>query len=130
MTRKRTGTPWMPAPEFARTLTGLTVNLLVRDVAASLPFYTEVLGLRSLYSDEDFAALEGPEGWHMMLHADHTLDHSPTETARLSEPGKRGTGAEIRVLGLPFRTAGVSAGSKMSTATCSRSASRLSSWRR
>ena len=93
MTRKRTGTPWMPAPEFARTLTGLTVNLLVRDVAASLPFYTEVLGLRSLYSDEDFAALEGPEGWHMMLHADHTLDHSPTETARLSEPGKRGTGA-------------------------------------
>lgn len=100
MTRKRTGTPWMPASEFARTLTGLTVNLLVRDVPASLPFYTEVLGLQSLYSDEDFAALEGPEGWHMMLHADHTLDHSPAETARLTEHGKRGTGAEIRILGL------------------------------
>ncbi len=90
----------MPAPEFARTLTGLTVNLLVRDVAASLPFYTDVLALRLLYGDEDFAALEGPEGWHMMLHADHTLDHSPVETARLSEEGKRGTGAEIRILGL------------------------------
>ncbi|TMD89389.1 MAG: VOC family protein [Chloroflexi bacterium] len=100
MTRKRTGTPWMPAPEFARTLTGLTVNLLVRDVAGSLPFYTEVLELRLLYGDEDFAALEGPGGWHMMLHADHTLDHSPVETARLLEPGKRGTGAEIRILGL------------------------------
>src|SRR6266702_1614597 len=70
--RKRTGTPWMPAPEFARTLTGLTVNLLVRDVAASLPFYTDVLALRLLYGDEDFAA----------------------------EEGKRGTGAEIRILGL------------------------------
>jgi catechol 2,3-dioxygenase-like lactoylglutathione lyase family enzyme len=100
MTRKRTGVPWMPAPEFARSLNGLTVNLLVRDVNASLPFFTEVLGLKLLYSDEDFAALEGPEGWHMMLHADHTLDHSPAETTRLAEPGKRGTGAEIRILGL------------------------------
>jgi hypothetical protein len=36
----------------------------------------------------------------MMIHADHTLDHSPVETARLSGPGKRGTGAEIRILGL------------------------------
>jgi catechol 2,3-dioxygenase-like lactoylglutathione lyase family enzyme len=100
MTRKRTGPPWMPAPDFARLLTGLSVNLLVRDVPASLPFYTEVLGLKLLYGDEDFAALKAPEGWHMMLHADHTLDHSPTETARLVEPGKRGTGAEIRILGL------------------------------
>jgi catechol 2,3-dioxygenase-like lactoylglutathione lyase family enzyme len=90
----------MPAPDFARTLTGLSVNLLVREVPTSLPFYTEVLGLRLLYGDEDFAALEGPGGWHMMIHADHTLDHSPVETARLSEPGKRGTGAEIRILGL------------------------------
>jgi catechol 2,3-dioxygenase-like lactoylglutathione lyase family enzyme len=92
--------PWMPAHEFARTLTGLTVNLLVRDVPSSVPFYTEVLGLELLYGDEDFAALEGPGGWHMMLHADHTLDHSPPETARLSADGKRGTGAEIRILGL------------------------------
>jgi catechol 2,3-dioxygenase-like lactoylglutathione lyase family enzyme len=100
VTRKRTGVPWMPAPDFARKLTGLTMNLLVRDVAASLPFYTEVLGLTVLYSDEDFAALEGPGRWHMMLHADHTLDHSPAEMARLAEPGKRGAGAEIRILGL------------------------------
>ena len=100
MTRKRTGVPWMPAPEFARTLSGLTVNLLVRSVAASLPFYTDVLGLNLLYCDEDFAALEGPGRWHMMLHADHTLDHSPMEIARLADLGKRGTGAEIRILGI------------------------------
>jgi catechol 2,3-dioxygenase-like lactoylglutathione lyase family enzyme len=100
LTRKRTGDPWMPAPEFARELTGLSVNLLVSDVAASAPFFSEILGLDLLYSDPDFAAFRGPDGWHMMLHADHTLDHSPREMARLSVEGKRGTGAEIRIMGL------------------------------
>jgi catechol 2,3-dioxygenase-like lactoylglutathione lyase family enzyme len=90
----------MPAPEFARTLEGISLNLMVRDIALSLPFYTEVLGLKALYSDPDFAALEDPAGRHMMLHADHTLDHSPAETARLSGGAKRGTGAEVRILGL------------------------------
>lgn len=99
MTRLRTGTPWMPAPEFARQLTGLNVNLIVPDVEESLSFFTEVLQLKKLYSDVDFAALEGPSGWHLMLHADHTLDHSPAETARLTAPGRRGTGAEIRLMG-------------------------------
>ena len=89
----------MPSAEFARLLTGLNLNLIVQDVQASLPFYTEVLQLKLLYSDPDFAAFEGPGGWHLMLHADHTLDHSPTETARLAAPGKRGTGAEIRLMG-------------------------------
>jgi len=28
-----------------------------------------------------------------MQPADHTLDHCPAETARLTAPGKRGTGA-------------------------------------
>jgi hypothetical protein len=34
-----------------------------------------------------------------MLHADHTYDHHPLY-ARLQTPGQRGTGAELRVLGL------------------------------
>ena len=80
-------------------LTGLNMNLIVADIDASLPFFADVLQLKKLYSDVDFAAFEGPDGWHLMLHADHTLDHSPTETARLSAPGKRGTGAEIRIMG-------------------------------
>ncbi len=90
----------MPAREFARTLSGLSINLLVPDIERSLPFYTGVLELKVLYSDPDFAALEGPDGWRMMLHADHTLDHSPSETGRLQASGVRGTGAEIRILGL------------------------------
>ena len=100
MTRLRTSDPWMPAPEFARTLGSIGVNLIVPSVPDSLPFYTDVLNLKLLYSDVDFAALEGVGGWRMMLHADHTLDHSAVETARLAQPGKRGTGAEIRILGV------------------------------
>ena len=90
----------MPAPQYSKQLTGLTANLIVRDIESSLPFYREVLGLKVLYSDPDFAALEGPPGVRMMLHADHTLDHSELETARLVTPGKRGTGAELRILGI------------------------------
>lgn len=98
MTRLRTGDPWMPSTEYGRRLTGLTVNLLVSDIAASLPFYIDVLGLKALYSDPDFAALEG-DGVQMMLHADHAYDRFAPEIARLAEPAKRGTGAEIRIMG-------------------------------
>src|SRR5260370_20943903 len=90
----------MPAPEFARMLSGLNINLIVRDVEASLAFFTDVLQLKKLYSDPDFAAFEGPSGWHLMLHADHTLDHSPAETARLSAPRTRGTGATTPLMGV------------------------------
>jgi hypothetical protein len=100
VTRKRTGHPWMPASQYAAYLTGLSVNLLVRDIAWSLPFHIEVLELKALYCDPDFAALEGGPGVRIMLHADHTLDHSPTEAARLTVAGKRGAGAEIRILGV------------------------------
>ena len=99
MTKKRTGDPWIPGPEYGRLLKGLTVNLIVRDVAAALPFYTEVLELRLHYSDPDFAALEGEDGVRVTLHADHTYDGQP-EASRLATPGKRGTGAEIRLMGL------------------------------
>jgi len=34
----------MPAAQYARTLEGLTVNLLVRDITVALPFHRQVLG--------------------------------------------------------------------------------------
>ena len=86
----------MSAADYGRTLVGLTLNLLVRDVATSLPFYTEVLGFRDLHHDPDFAALER-EGVRLMLHADHTYAAQPW-APRLAERGKRGFGAEIRCL--------------------------------
>jgi hypothetical protein len=67
----RTGTPWMPAPDYGRSLHGLTMNLLVRNIDETLPFHQEVLGATVVYSDPDFAVLRhGDAEW--MLHADHT----------------------------------------------------------
>ena len=31
----RTEDPWMPAPEYGRSLKGLSINLLVRDIESS-----------------------------------------------------------------------------------------------
>lgn len=98
MTTKRTGEPWMTPPEYGRTLVGLSVNLIVRDVKRSVPFYTDVLGFRVLYHDVDFAALER-DGARIQLHADHTYDRQPW-APRLAADGKRGLGAEIRLMGL------------------------------
>jgi catechol 2,3-dioxygenase-like lactoylglutathione lyase family enzyme len=88
----------MSAADYGRTLSGLSVNLIVRDVARSLPFYTRVLELRVLYSDEDFAAFER-DGVKLQLHADHAYARMPW-ASRLQEDSPRGVGAEIRILGI------------------------------
>ena len=46
----RTNEPWMPAAQYARTLRGLTLNLIVRDVAAAVEFQKEVLGAQVVYA--------------------------------------------------------------------------------
>ena len=97
MTKKRTGEAWMPADEYGRKMPRFTVNLLVRDMARSVAFYKRVLGATVQYSDPDFAALE-LAGLEFMLHADHTYDHHPLH-ARLTQ-GERGSGAELRLLGV------------------------------
>ena len=89
----------MSADEYGRSLAGLSLNLLVRDIDRSLPFYTGVLGFRDLHHDPDFAALER-DGITLVLHADHTYAAQPW-ASRLAEKGKRGFGAEIRILGIP-----------------------------
>jgi predicted enzyme related to lactoylglutathione lyase len=98
MTMTRTGEAWMPADEYGRALPKFSVNLLVRDVSRSVSFYQQVLGAAVRYSDADFAALV-LNGVDFMLHADHTYDHHPLHT-RLQRGGKRGTGAELRVMGI------------------------------
>jgi catechol 2,3-dioxygenase-like lactoylglutathione lyase family enzyme len=88
----------MSAADYGRTLSGLSVNLIVRDVARSVPFYTDVLELRLLYSDEDFAAFER-DGVKLQIHADHAYARMPW-AARLRDESRRGLGAEIRILGI------------------------------
>jgi predicted enzyme related to lactoylglutathione lyase len=98
MTMTRTGDAWMPADEYGRGLPKFSVNLLVRDVAKSISFYEHVMGATVRYRDADFAALV-LDGIAFMLHADHTYDHHPLHK-RLQGPGKRGAGAELRVMGI------------------------------
>jgi predicted enzyme related to lactoylglutathione lyase len=98
MTKKRTADAWMPAKEYGKKMPVFTVNLLVRDIQSSLPFYRDVLGAKVHYADADFAALN-LQGLEFMLHADHTYDHHPLYS-RLRQGGPRGTGAELRVMGI------------------------------
>jgi len=92
------GEPWMPADDYGRRLPGFTVNLLVRDLARSVAFYTGVMGAKSHYRDADFAAME-LAGIEFMLHADHTYDQHPL-APRLAAAAPRGTGAELRLFGV------------------------------
>jgi len=96
--KRRTGEPWMTASEYGATLAGASLNLIVRDVGAAAGFYRELLGFEELYSDADFAALEG-HGLKLQLHADHTWEHMPWH-ARLASGERRGLGVELRILGL------------------------------
>jgi uncharacterized glyoxalase superfamily protein PhnB len=100
MSMRRTGSSWMPADDYGRQMPKFSVNLLVRDVEKSLPFYLNVLGATARYADEDFAAMS-LAGFEFMLHSDHTYDHHPL-SKRLAAAGHaaRGTGAELRVMGI------------------------------
>jgi catechol 2,3-dioxygenase-like lactoylglutathione lyase family enzyme len=97
LTTKRTGDPWLSPPEYGRTLGGASLNLIVREIGRSVPFYVELLGFRAHYTDADFAALEG-HGIKLQLHADHTWEHMPWH-GRLAAGEPRGLGAEVRILG-------------------------------
>jgi catechol 2,3-dioxygenase-like lactoylglutathione lyase family enzyme len=79
-------------------LPAFMANLLVRDVARAIPFYRDVLGGVSHYSDPDFAAVK-VGGAELMLHADHTYDKHPWHE-RLVAGERRGLGAELRLFGI------------------------------
>lgn len=95
--KKRKGDPWMPAKEYGRTLTGLSINLLVQDLDKALLFQRQVLGVKIVYSDPDFAVLEG-YGGEWMLHADHTYENHPLAMVATGAR-RRGAGVELRLHG-------------------------------
>ncbi len=57
MAKKRVGDPWMPAADYSRTLKGLSLNLLVADIDASVAFAKTVLLADTVYAGPDFAVL-------------------------------------------------------------------------
>jgi catechol 2,3-dioxygenase-like lactoylglutathione lyase family enzyme len=93
--------PFMSAADYGRSLRGLGINLLVRDVARSVAFAREVLGATVVYSDPDFAVLRhgsGESGAEWMLHADHTYSSHPLLTLT-GDGAIRGAGVELRLHG-------------------------------
>lgn len=95
MAKKRIGDPWMPAAKFSRTLKGISLNLLVTDIDASVAFARTVLQAETVYADPDFAVLTR-NGANWILHADHTYDKHPL-VGFVSNLEGRGAGAEFRV---------------------------------
>ncbi len=95
--KKRIDDPWMPAPVYGRSLEGLTVNLLVRDIDAARPFHAQVLGGFEVYADPDFAVIRREDA-EWMLHADHTYDDHPL-LGRTRAAALRGAGIELRLHG-------------------------------
>ena len=88
---------WMSAGDYAKRLSGLTVNLLSGDVEAVVPFHTRVLGATAEYVCVDFASFAfGDVTW--MVHADHTYDSHPLHRV-LKRGLDRGVGAELRLHG-------------------------------
>ena len=60
------------ATEFGRKLRGFGINLLVRDVLASVKFLREVLQMKVHRANQDFAVVQSGSAY-FQLHADHTL---------------------------------------------------------
>ena len=95
--KKRLGEPWMSASQYSRSLRGLTVNLIVRNMARMVEFQQHVLEAKTIYQDPDFAVFEG-YGAQWMAHTDHTYDNNPLETLlTLNQP--RGGLVELRIHG-------------------------------
>ena len=87
----------MSASQYGRSLRGLTVNLIVRNMGRMLEFQRLVLEAEIVYEDPDFAVFEG-YGAQWMAHADHTYDHNPLEALlTLNQP--RGGLVELRIHG-------------------------------
>jgi catechol 2,3-dioxygenase-like lactoylglutathione lyase family enzyme len=97
MTKLRDGDPWMPAPDYGKSLKGLGINLLVQDIERAVDYQTEVLGAAVVYADPDIAVLRG-YGAEWMLHADHTYSDHPLKGS-LENDIARGIGVELRLHG-------------------------------
>lgn len=89
---------FMPAADYGRSLRGMGINLLVRDVGKTLEFLTQVLGIGVVHANRDFAVV-AHDGQEWMLHGDHTY-HSHPLLALTGDGVPRGVGVELRLYGI------------------------------
>jgi len=88
----------VPAPEFGRSLSGLGVNLLTRDVRGLAGFLGQVFGLTLHRLSDDFAIIQHGEAL-FQLHADGTYHAHPLPSI-LPENPPRGAGAQFYLFGI------------------------------
>ncbi|NCQ24561.1 MAG: glyoxalase [Rhodobacteraceae bacterium CG17_big_fil_post_rev_8_21_14_2_50_63_15] len=81
--------------EFGATLTGLGLNLLVRDVRTEAVFLADVFGMTAHRQSADYAIM-AYHGQILQLHADQTYARHPLFDL-LPETPPRGTGASIHL---------------------------------
>ena len=80
---------------FGKSLKGIGLNLLTRDVAALVQFLEEIFDMQSHQATADFAIVTyGEEVFQ--VHSDGTFSAHPLPTL-LPEAGARGAGIEIRL---------------------------------
>jgi predicted enzyme related to lactoylglutathione lyase len=83
------------AGDFGRSLRGMGVNLLVRDVKAQVTFLETVFGMRAHQATADFAIMVyGDQVFQ--IHSDGTY-HSNPLLGLLPETPPRGAGIELRL---------------------------------
>jgi len=83
------------AVDFGRSLQGIGLNILVRDVPGLCKFLHDVFEVRVHRQSADFAIVSY-QSQVFQLHADHTY-HSHPLPSLLPENGARGAGIEIRL---------------------------------
>jgi predicted enzyme related to lactoylglutathione lyase len=96
------------AEAFGRSLTGVGVNLVTRDVRALAGFLSEVFGLRLHRLSDDFAIARHGDAL-IQLHADATYRAHPL-LSLLPEAGARGAGAQVYLFGVDPDAAAARAG--------------------
>ena len=97
-TEPATGGNFPSAPEYGRSLTGIGINLLVRNLPRGLEFARLVLEAEVLHSTDKFAALRRGTA-HFMLHTDDTFRGNPL-FGLVAGSDARGIGIELRVYDL------------------------------
>jgi len=88
----------VPPEEFGRSLTGVGVNILTRDVAGLAGFMTAVFGLSAHRVSADFAILRHGDAL-IQVHADGTYAGHPLH-GLLPEAGARGAGVQFYLFGI------------------------------
>jgi predicted enzyme related to lactoylglutathione lyase len=83
------------AEDFGKSLRGIGLNILVRDVARTCAFLNAIFGLQAHRTSADFAILTYGDAV-FQIHADGTY-HSNPLLGLLPETPPRGAGVEIRL---------------------------------